>query len=145
MLGSSAQTIIPTSRCCLKFWKLCSDHQRNGRFQCYGNYRPISHLSFLSKLTERVNKLRLADYLSTNNLLNSFQSAYSKHHSTETTLLSVHDHIIEAMRHQQVTCLTLLDLSAAFNTIHHSNLFERLSYPGLAFLLMISLGSNLIY
>jgi len=40
-----------------------------------GNYRPISHLSFLSKLTERVVKLRLADYLSTNNLLNSFQSA----------------------------------------------------------------------
>jgi len=31
-----------------------------------GNYRPISHLSFLSKLTERVVKLHLADYLSTN-------------------------------------------------------------------------------
>jgi len=31
---------------------------------------------------ERVVKLRLADYLSTNNLLNSFQSAYIKHHST---------------------------------------------------------------
>jgi len=60
------------------------------------NYRPISHLSFFSKLTERVVKLRLADYLSTNNLLNSFQSAYIKLHSTETTLLSVHDSIIKA-------------------------------------------------
>jgi len=37
-----------------------------------GNYRPISHLPFLSKLTERVVKLRLADYLSTNNLLKFF-------------------------------------------------------------------------
>ena len=73
------------------------------------NYRPISHLSFLSKLTERVVKLRLTEYLSSNNLLNSFQSAYIKHHSTETTLLSVHDHIIKAMGRQQVTCLTLLD------------------------------------
>jgi len=63
------------------------------------NYRLISHLSFLSKLTERVVKLRLADYSSTNNLLNSFQSAYIKHHSTETTLLSVHDQIIKAMSH----------------------------------------------
>jgi len=62
-----------------------------------GNYRPISHLSFMSKLIERVVKLRLAEYLSTNNLLNSFQSAYIKHHSTETTLLSVHDHVIKTI------------------------------------------------
>jgi len=109
-----------------------------------GNYRPISHLSFLSKLAERVVKLRLADYLSTNNLLNSFQSAHIKHHSTETTLLSVHDHIVKAMCHHQVTSLTLLDVSAAFDTIDHSILLERLS-PGLAFLLLLSLGSNLIY
>jgi len=33
-----------------------------------GNYRSISHLSFLSKQTERVVKSRLAEYLSTNNL-----------------------------------------------------------------------------
>jgi len=91
-----------------------------------GSYRPKSHLSFLSKLTERVVKLRLADYLSTNNL-NSFQSAYIKHHSTETTLLSVHDHITKAMSPQHVICLTLLDLPAAVDTIDHSILLECLS------------------
>jgi len=48
-------------------------------------------------------KLRLVDYLSTKNLLNSFQSAYIKHHSTETTLLSIHDHIIKAMSRQSST------------------------------------------
>ena len=60
------------------------------------------------------------EHLSTNNLLNSFQSAYVKSHSTETTLLSVHDYIIRAMSLQQITCLCLLDLSAAFDTIDHS-------------------------
>jgi len=45
------------------------------------NYRPISHLSFLSKLTERVAKQRLTHHLSSNHLLNSFQSAYTVYHS----------------------------------------------------------------
>ena len=91
------------------------------------NYRPISHLSFLSKLTERVVKNRLTDFLMEQNLLNSFQSAYTKFHSTETALLAVHDHIIRASSQQQVSCLCLLDLSAAFDTIDHTILLERLS------------------
>jgi len=101
-----------------------------------GYYRPISHLLFLSKLTERVVKLRLAYYLSINLSLNSFQSAYIKHHSTETTLLY--------MSHKQVTCLTLLDLSAAFDTIDHSILFlERLSScTGISFALSYFLNRS---
>ena len=91
------------------------------------NYRPISHLSFLSKLTERVVKARLTDHLSTNSLFNSHQSAYSKYHSTETTLLSVHDHLIKSISTQKITALCLLDLSAAFDTIDHEILLSRLS------------------
>ena len=91
------------------------------------NYRPISNLSFLSKLTERVVKDRITDHLASNSMFNSFQSAYTKFHSTETTLLALHDDLINAMDKQKVTCLTLLDLSAAFDTIDHSILLQRLS------------------
>ena len=56
--------------------------------------------------------------------MNSFQSAYTKFNSTETTLLAVHDHIIRAMSQQQVTGLCLLDLSAAFDTIDHTILLH---------------------
>jgi len=91
------------------------------------NYRPISHLSFLSKLTERVVKARLTNHLSSNSLFNSHQSAYSKFHSTETTLLSVHDHLIKSISTQKLTALCLLDLSAAFDTIDHDILLSRLS------------------
>ena len=92
------------------------------------NYRarPISHLSYLSKLTERLVKIRLADHLNENNLLNSFQSAYTKFNCTETTLLAVHDHIIRAMSQWQVTGLCLFDLSAAFDTSDYSILLHRL-------------------
>jgi Reverse transcriptase (RNA-dependent DNA polymerase) len=75
------------------------------------NYRPISHLNFLSKLTERVVKSRLTDFLTEHNLLNSFQSACTKLHFTETALLAVHDFLIRASSQQQVSCLCLLDLS----------------------------------
>ena len=57
-------------------------------------YRPISNLSLISKIIERIVKYRLTDYLSSNNLLNPHQSAYCKHHSTETALSYIHDHLI---------------------------------------------------
>ena len=91
------------------------------------SYRPISNLSFLSKLTERIIKARLHQHLASNTMYNTFQSAYSKFHSTETTLLALHDHLISSMDRQQVTGLTLLDLSAAFDTIDHSILLHRLT------------------
>ena len=52
------------------------------------NYRPISNLSLLSKIIERVVKSRLTHHLSSNNLFNPNQSAYCKHHSTETAPVS---------------------------------------------------------
>jgi Reverse transcriptase (RNA-dependent DNA polymerase) len=84
------------------------------------NYRPISHLNFLSKLTERVIKSRLTDFSAQHSLLYSFRSAYFKLHSTETAVLAAHDQIIPASNQQQVSCLCPIDLSAAFDTIDHS-------------------------
>ena len=91
------------------------------------SYRPISNLSLISKILERVVKSSLTDHLTSNSLLNSHQSAYCKHHSTETALLYVHDHLVSAIVSQKVSCLCLLDLSAAFDTIDHDILITRLS------------------
>ena len=92
------------------------------------NYRPISNLSLISKIIERVVKSRLMDHLTSNSLLNSHQSAYCKHHSTETALLYMHDHLISAIGSQKVSCLCLLDLSTAFDTIDHDILITRPSF-----------------
>src|SRR5260221_1515146 len=53
------------------------------------NYRPISNLSFLSKLLERVVSSQLLDYLNSNSLLPTHQSAYRPLHSTESAVLKV--------------------------------------------------------
>ena len=72
---------------------------------------------------------RFTDHIISNKLLNPHQSAYCKHHSTETALLYryIHDHLINAIGSQQLSCLCLLDLSAAFDTVDHSILLTRLS------------------
>ena len=102
----------------------------------------FSNLSFLSKLTERIIKDRLHHHLVTNTMYNCFQSAYAKFHSTETTLLAFHDHFISSTYRQQVTGLTLLDLSAAFNTINHSISYSNVSHLGLAYATMRWIGSG---
>ena len=54
------------------------------------------------------------------------QSAYRRHHSTETALLIVLSDIYAAIDHQQVILLSLLDLSAAFDCVDHNILLCRL-------------------
>ena len=66
-------------------------------------------------------------YLNCNHLSNVFRSAYKQFHSTETTLLKVHNDISLNMDIGKVTALTLLDLSAAFDTIDYSVPLDRLS------------------
>jgi len=72
------------------------------------NYRPISNLSLISKIIERVVKSRISDHLTSNNLVNPHQSAYCKHHSTEIALLYIHDHLINATSSQKILISTFL-------------------------------------
>jgi len=90
------------------------------------SYRPISNLSFLSKLLERVVSLQLTDHLASAGLLPVHQSAYREFHSTETALLKVVNDFIEAFDAGNHALLGLLDLSAAFDTVDHDVLVERL-------------------
>ena len=81
------------------------------------NYQPVSNLSFLSKLIERIACTQLIDHLKHNKLYETYQSAYRDLHSTETALLQVQNYILEAVDSKGGAILVLLDLSAAFDTI----------------------------
>jgi len=83
------------------------------------NYRSVSDLSFVSTLVERVAVKQLTDYLESNRLMPLLQSAYRRHHSTETALLKILSDALIAADDKKVTLLALLDLSAAFDCIDH--------------------------
>ena len=95
------------------------------------NFRPVSNLSYISKLIERVVAERLNYHLTSNNLHEVLQSAYEKFHSTETALLKVQNDLLMSIDADGGAILVLLDLSAAFDTIDHSVLLNRLSDLGI--------------
>ena len=70
--------------------------------------------------------MRLTDCLCDNDLNESLQTAYKKHHSCETALVRVQNDILKSINNKQCVVLLLLDLSAAFDTVDHKILLERL-------------------
>ena len=54
------------------------------------------------------------------------QSAYRKHHSTETAFIKVYDDLLKDTENGQMSALCLLDLTAAFHTVDHELLVTRL-------------------
>ena len=90
------------------------------------NYRPVSNLSFLSKVLERVVAARLTNYMTINQLHEPMQSAYRACHSTETALVRVQNDILRTLDQGGAAIIVLLDLSAAFDTIDHSILLSRM-------------------
>ena len=95
-------------------------------FLQFKNFRPISNLKALSKINEKSVALQLNNYLMNNNLHENFQSAYKVHHSTETVMVKVPDDILHATDGNEAVVLLMLDLSAAFDTVPHDILLDRL-------------------
>jgi hypothetical protein len=91
------------------------------------NFRPISNLNNISKILERLFLTRLLPHITISPNFNPLQSAYRKHHSTETSLIHLLDSIYHAADNGLATLLLSLDLSAAFDTIDHTILLNRLT------------------
>ena len=85
--------------------------------------RPVSNLSFLSKIIGKNVLFQMSDHVCSNSLLNPFQSAYKPGHSTETALLEIVSDLLLSL-----SVLTFLDLSAPIDTIDHNILLSRLEH-----------------
>ena len=91
------------------------------------SYHPVSGLSFLSKLIERVVLFRLSSHVTNFNLLSPCQSAFRANYSTETALLAIQNDLLVAADAGLGSALLFLDLSAAFDTVDHCIRIERMA------------------
>ena len=103
----------------------------------FKNLRPISNITFLSKLLESLACEQYVDHLKKCNLAEMFQSAHREGRSVETTLVRGHNDIMRAFDEKKSVILVILDLSAAFNTVDHDRLLavlnSRIDVTGAAF------------
>ena len=90
------------------------------------SYRPISNLTFVSKVIERIVADQMKVFLAGSDLMPPLQSAYRHGHSTETAIMKVLSDILDAADSQKTTLLGLLDMSAAFDTVDFEILLHRL-------------------
>ena len=90
------------------------------------SYRPISKLSFVSKVLEKHIAIQIQHHMETHNLFDTFQSAYRPHHSCETAIVRIQDDIMKSLDSHKYVILVRLDLSSAFDSVDHDILMNKL-------------------
>ena len=93
----------------------------------FSNFRPVSNLTFISKVIEGCMLLQVSHHCDEYQLQPDYQSAYREHYSCETAILKVSNDILWGMESQSITALVMLDLSAAFDMVDHDILLSILS------------------
>ena len=95
------------------------------------NYRPISLLPAFSKIFEKVLLKQLIAYFNENSLFFGSQYGFRQGHSTEAAVVELIDRIATVMDQGKTPFSIFLDLSKAFDCLHHPILLEKLEHYGI--------------
>ena len=95
------------------------------------NYRPISLLTSISKIYERIFSNRLTSFLKTQKILYDLQFGFRDKHSTYLAMITLMDKLIQALERGEYTIGIFLDFSKAFDTVNHRILLDKLNLYGI--------------
>ena len=94
------------------------------------SYRPISLLSCLSKVMDKMVCQRLTFHLESNNLLSKSQYGFRSRRSTIDPILSLDHRIREGLVNRKVVIVVFFDIKSAFDSVNHIQLLKTLTNMG---------------
>ena len=114
----------------LKTVKVIPVFKNKGSSLEVSNYRPISLLSNIDKIFEKVVYSRLISFLNQHKIFSKNQFGFRSKHSTNDALVNITEQIRRALDRSQFACGTFIDLQKAFDTVDHKILLSKLANYG---------------
>ena len=118
--------IYPTM---LKIARVTALHKGGDRSEV-DHYRPISVLTHINKIFEKLLFARLNDFVIKHNILENNQYGFRKHHSTSHGITHLHESILQSIEKEKICVALFIDLKSAFDTINHKILEKKLDHYG---------------
>lgn len=104
---------------------------KKGSREVMDNYRPISLMSVLAKIIEKIVFEQTYKYVTDKNILSENQSGFRPHHSTYSAVLNTSEDVLENVDEGLLTGMVMLDLKKAFDSIVHQILLDKLYFIGI--------------
>ena len=115
----------------LKLGIISPIYKKKGSTNDVSSYRPITKLSYLSKIFEKVIYSRLMHHLLDNSIISPCQFGFQKKISTLDAIIHFTEFIYDTLNNKNSCINILIDYSRAFDTVNHPILLRKLDQYGI--------------